>query len=573
MTQWEGILNRHANLPDLWGEGAIFAFSGLDGETNAASGFVGTYGREPYQVLLHTPRRRILEVRPVAPGRARVATGDVVAVEVPGGLLVQAWAAWHTLIGMAPEGTALALRMEDGPAAEWQDDAAVSADAEHGEALALARAGERFALAYGTTAEQALGRARAGLAADLAATVEARLAFYGRTPSLADPGLGRLLNKCWSVIKVNALSPEGVIRQRWSTPDRVPHRDMWLWDSVFHTLAVNRLDPQLAWEYLKSVLDGQGEDGMIAHQHRVNGWRSRITQPPLLGWGVWENYGYLRSKEALEYALPRLERYLEWDLAHRDADGNGLVEWLREGDTRCRSGESGLDNSPRFDNGLPADDVDFSTFLAEDMRYTGLIARELGDEARGQAWLRRAAETSAKVHALLWDERAGFYCDRYLSGGHSPVRAVSGFMPLLLADIPAPHVDGLLRALRDPAQFGTAFPIPTVAVSDPSWSTDMWRGATWANMNYLAIRGLRQQGQLGAARELAQRTVEHVGKYYERFGAIFEFFDAKDQLPPTQCDRKGPHQEPYNIRRKMDSIRDYQWTAAVTAALLLEGAG
>jgi hypothetical protein len=54
---------------------------------------------------------------------------------------------------------------------------------------------------------------------------------------------------------------------------------------------------------------------------------------------------------------------------------------------------------------------------------------------------------------------------------------------------------------------------------------------------------------------------------------LFEFFDATDKRPPTQCDRKGLHQEPYDIYRKMDSIRDYHWTAALTALLLLERNG
>ena len=50
---------------------------------------------------------------------------------------------------------------------------------------------------------------------------------------------------------------------------------------------------------------------------------------------------------------------------------------------------------------------------------------------------------------------------------------------------------------------------------------------------------------------------------------LFEFYDAKDQVPPLVCDRKGTRKEPYNIRKKKDSIRDYHWTAALTACLLL----
>lgn len=42
-------------LPDIWGEGAIWAFSGLDGRTNVLSGFVATLGSQKYNLLFHIP--------------------------------------------------------------------------------------------------------------------------------------------------------------------------------------------------------------------------------------------------------------------------------------------------------------------------------------------------------------------------------------------------------------------------------------------------------------------------------------------------------------------------------------
>ncbi|MEK6793373.1 MAG: hypothetical protein AABZ39_01255, partial [Spirochaetota bacterium] len=48
----------------------------------------------------------------------------------------------------------------------------------------------------------------------------------------------------------------------------------------------------------------------------------------------------------------------------------------------------------------------------------------------------------------------------------------------------------------------------------------------------------------------------------------FEFYDAKDGVPTMRCDRKGPTTSVYDIRKKMDSIRDYHWTAALTFCML-----
>jgi glycogen debranching enzyme len=343
-----------------------------------------------------------------------------------------------------------------------------------------------------------------------------------------------------------------------------------LWDSVFHSLAMNRLNPRVGWHLIKSVLDTQRPDGMIPHQTSITGWQSSITQPPLLAWGVWQNYQALEDRTCLSYALPCLERYLDWDCAQRDTNGNGLLEWFIEENERCRSGESGLDNSPRFDEAVLLDAVDFSTFAAQDMLFVAHIAAELGDRERAQRWQERAGALSQRIHQGLWDDSDGFYYDRRMDNRFSRVRAVSGFFPLLLDDIPPDRVERLVRALLDPTHFAAAFPVPSVALSHPSWSTDLWRGATWINTNYLIVQGLRKHGRSEEAAWLSEATINHVLKYYEQFGVIFEFYDAADRTSPVACDRKGPRGEHYDIRVKIDSIRDYHWSAALTACLLLE---
>lgn len=556
------------NLPDIWGEGLLFAFSGMDGPTRTASLFVATAGALPYDFLIHTPRRRRLTLSPSRPGRVTAATGDVLVVALPEGQLVVTYAAWHTMVGAMPRGGTIALTFEDRDVAERDDVFQVTRDLDHGDAVVLTRQGERWAVAYGRTVGEAKARAVKALGADLDAILEQRLAIYRGLPAL-DPADDRLLKKCVSVMKVNTLAPEGVIACRWSTPDRVPHRHMWLWDSVFHAFGMHHVDPGLAWDFLRAVLDQQRPDGMIPHCMHVDGTVSEITQPPVLAWGVWETYRRLGDTTCLAYAFPKLEDYLTWNLDHRDTNGHGLLAWFIEGNVNCRSGESGMDNSPRFDAAMLLDAVDFSTFQALDMRALALMAAVLGEDDRAAVWRERVDRVETQIHDLLWDEAAGFYCDRSLDGPLSPVKAVSGFLPLLLPSTPEERVDRLVGHLENPATFQTAFPVPSVAVDHPAWSTDMWRGATWINMDYLVIRGLVAHGRLVAAETLKARVLHYVRRYYDTYGVLFEFYDAKDAVPPVACDRKGPRREPYDIRVKMDAIRDYHWTAALTADLLL----
>lgn len=273
--------------------------------------------------------------------------------------------------------------------------------------------------------------------------------------------------------------------------------------------------------------------------------------------------------DRLAAAFPRLEAYLGWNGAHRDRNGNGLLEWAIEANDRSRSGESGMDNCSRFDGAITLDAPDFSAYQAHDMACLARIADALGRPERAALWRERSRAMSAAIHAQLWNPARQFYCDRDMAGAFIPVRAVSGFMPLLLEDTPPDHVDALERALRDPAAFGAACPIPSVALDEPTWSTDMWRGAAWINMNAMTIIGLRRHGRRETADWLAERTLAFVREAYEQYGVLFEFYDARGQRPPMACDRKGPVSGVYDIRARYEVIRDYHWTAALCFDLML----
>ena len=566
------LMQAQHNVPNLWMEGALFAFSGYDGPTHSSSRFVATVGANDYSLLFHTPKRRWLEFRAALTGNVQIATGDVLVADLEAGPLLAVFQSWHTLVGSSPATVDMQLRFEeeDGGEVRWKDSLLITESADGQDTVVLVRHEERWALAYGSGVEEAAERALNGLASDVWKEVQDRMQFYRHAPRLEDPLKERLLLKCLSVMKVNTLAAEGVIHQHWSTPDRVPHQAMWLWDSVFHTFAMNWVDPAIAWNFLKSVLDTQQEDGMIPHTTKVDGSSSNMTQPPVLAWGVWENYLHTKRKADLLYALPRLVHYLSWDIANRDSNCNGLLEWMIEGNPLCRSGESGMDNSPRFDRAALLDAVDFSVFVAQDAHYIGLIADEVGDFDLANEWKQKAANVCSQIHSSLWDEKEGFYFDRDMDGNLSSVKAVSGFLPLLLDGVPLDHTHRLVSLLQDPDHFQTKFPIPTTAASEAEYGTDMWRGPVWINTNYLVYIGLKRQGRKEEADQLARQTIQMVQTYYERFGVIFEYFDSADRVPPIACDRKGPPAALHDIRKKMDVIRDFHWSAALTACMLLE---
>ncbi|UKI30707.1 MAG: hypothetical protein L6W00_22830 [Lentisphaeria bacterium] len=83
----------------------------------------------------------------------------------------------------------------------------------------------------------------------------------------------RAAAKACSMLKTQVCSPEGRLNHFWSTPDRWPHRRMWLWDSVFHAVGMRRLDPGLARDFISAVFDVSREDGFIPHAASPSGVR------------------------------------------------------------------------------------------------------------------------------------------------------------------------------------------------------------------------------------------------------------------------------------------------------------
>jgi len=59
------------------------------------------------------------------------------------------------------------------------------------------------------------------------------------------------------------LAPEGDCHTHWSTPDKVAHKAMWLWDSCFHAIGRQVVEPELAWEFLRAMLASAAADGHV----------------------------------------------------------------------------------------------------------------------------------------------------------------------------------------------------------------------------------------------------------------------------------------------------------------------
>ncbi len=529
-------------FPDVWGGGQLLAFSALDGPTDYSNGLAArtSFGGAGIDVLL--PGRCRLKFAPESPATS-VVGGDFIELETSRGSVRGAFLdCRHFLV--------------EGPC---------SVEAEGGE-VASATRGKRTLIGSARGFDVALA------AADLDRALAERWGWLASVPVPGgmESGVRRAFSKALSILKGQVCSPEGNIRRRWTTPDRWPHRAMWLWDSAFHAAAWRHLDITVARDALEAVLETQRADGFIPHMAWPDG-TSDITQPPVLALGVSLVDEKSPDDRWLAGVFPRLEAYLRWDMANRDSDGAGLVEWHIEGDPHCRSGESGMDNSPRFDSGERLDAVDFNSFLAMECDLLAGFAARLGKKEAAESWRADSSRLVRLINGRLWDGRTGFYHDcRADTGERTDILSSAGFLPLLCSAPGPARARRLADHLKNPSTFAAPLRVASVAASDPRRSKDMWRGPVWLNVNWLVCRGLRKWGFEGPAEELRSETVREVAERYLRHGSIFEFYDDRRETEPPRLPRKGacaPEAGPLH-----QVVFDYGWTAALFVDMVRQGA-
>lgn len=382
-------------------------------------------------------------------------------------------------------------------------------------------------------------------------------------PQTSDHMRNRAIARAACLMKTQVCTPEGRIKKKWTTPERWPHRNMWLWDSAFHSVGLRHIDKNLSREILEAMLDLVHEDGFLAHVGTPE-CVSEITQPPVLTIAaslLAEGEG---GDEWLKKIYPSLAAYVQWDLDNRDTDGDGLVEWFIEEDENCRSGESGMDNSTRFDEALQLGAVDFNSFLCQESALLAGIAQNLGDVAGAKKWEAESSRLVGLISEKLYDPESKFFYDfNGATGELSKVMASSGFLPLL-CDIPQDQVEGLCEHLQNPETFATPFPLPSIVEKPQKHSTDMWRGPAWICINWLVAEALEEKGRDELANIIRRKTMEEIERWFYTYGVFFEYYDDLGVCPPPRLMRKNktPEEDDYDCHPHQ-AIKDFGWSATL----------
>ena len=336
----------------------------------------------------------------------------------------------------------------------------------------------------------------------------------------------------WWVMCAGLISPRFFTSREAMTPSKQYYVGVWQWDALFHALAYRHINPRLAQDQLRILLDHQLENGMLPDAihdegvvtHLTFPVNADVTKPPLLAWATWKIYEQDHDLEFLNEIYQPIVRWNQWWFEQNDRNANGLCEY-------GHPFSSGLDDSPLWDNGMPVESPDLNTYLCIQQDTLANIAEVIGETADAHRWKRRAGVIARKMIGTLWDEQAGlFWATR--NGQPVKVRTPFNLFPLITGRMPARINRRLVEHLTNSREFWPRFPVPTVALDDPKYDPNqMWRGPTWVNINYLLIEGLQKAGFADTARELRRRTLAMISGQED----IYEYYHPETGANPPKA--------------------------------------
>ena len=323
--------------------------------------------------------------------------------------------------------------------------------------------------------------------------------------------------RAWATFWIDTRPAEGA----WTRPVIVPGEKffygIWLWDAAFHVLGLKyggAQARQLALWQIEVVLNGQHESGKLPRETWPKGaqfFGEGIQAPGIMTLAANELYAAAaegaerdRMHAALTAFYPKLVRNHEWFFKHADR-GRGLCGW--------QTADSGWDSSPRWDPPGTKEAIDLNCFLLVDRQELARMARTLGKAEEARAWEKKAGALREAIRAGMWDAERGIFNDTRPDGRFSDVITPAIFWPLWAGVATAEEARGVLPYLQNRRSLGTPWGLPSVAADDPSYeSENFWRGGTWINLNWVAIRGMQRCGLEKEAEALRERTLELIAR-------------------------------------------------------------
>ena len=273
-----------------------------------------------------------------------------------------------------------------------------------------------------------------------------------------------------------------------------------------------------------------------------------MIQPPLIAQSVEAIYKKNKDINFLSEVVPKLKKYYTWLAENRDPDKDGLISIISPY-------EAGMDQSSSFDPvmeiegkhallmSLAGRKITFKNmmrnynlerifaadyFNVEDVLVNSIyiynlkilikLLHEIDMEKDARWFMQKYNLAKSSLLEKCFDKDRKVFFDLYSKEEKvSKILTIKSLMPLIL-DIDKKYADRLVKEhLLNNDEFDLAYPVPTVARSEPSFlpappviarEPIIWRGPTWINTNWYLVKGLQNHGFDVEAKKLIERTLD-----------------------------------------------------------------
>ena len=330
---------------------------------------------------------------------------------------------------------------------------------------------------------------------------------------------------------------------------------VFCWDTFLVGTMVSSESRRLARSNFEAVTAAIDEVGMVPNYFMAHGAVSMDrSMPPLGAYMIWKTEQCSQDTDWLKSVYPRLRKWHTYWMSHRDGNGDGLLEWGTDATPRyafpqllpynpslqntakCAMYESGLDNSPMYDN-VPFNekantfelaDVGLNSYYAMDCEALARIADRLGKPKEAAAYRKEYEEIRKRINEQLWDEEHGLYANRHWDGRFSNRWSPTSFFPMIAGVADPERAERMIKEhLLNEKEFWGKYVVPAIARTDPAYpDNDYWRGRIWGPFNLLLAEGLRRYRMDDVAAELAGRGLAMFMENWRKDGGVYENYNA-----------------------------------------------
>ena len=325
------------------------------------------------------------------------------------------------------------------------------------------------------------------------------------------------------------------------------------WDTYFAAYMYSLDDKDLAYANAIAISKHISKNGFIPNFASSLGISEDRSEPPVGSYIVWKIYNRYKEKWFLSEVFNELLTWNRWWNNNREVDGylcwgsdpynsDNMPDWLTKeiGKKQAAMWESGLDNSPMYDNAvfdttrhkLMLADVGLISMYIWDCQYLSKIAHVLG-KLNIEAELKNRAEKYSKRLESLYNEKTGLYLNKNLiTGKFSSKLSPTLFYPLLTGVPTKGIAERMIKEhFYNPHEFWGKWIMPSISRNDSAFKdNNYWRGRIWAPMNFLVYCGIINYNLTDASKDLVQKSQNLILKSWLSENHIYENYNSNSGI-------------------------------------------